>query len=42
MCARQLIALADALEVPLEELVRAEAKYMEEVDRANGIIRRWW
>ena len=42
MCARQLIALADALEVPLEELARAEAKYMEEVDRANGIIRRWW
>ena len=42
MCARQLIALADALEVPLEQLVRAEAKYMEEVDRANGKIRRWW
>ena len=42
MCARQLIALADALEVPLEQLVRAEATYMEEVDRANGIIRRWW
>ena len=42
MNARQLISLADALEVPVEELVRLEARYLEDIDRRNGVIRRVW
>ena len=42
MDSRRLLRLAEALEIPVDELVKSEAEYLDLFDAKNGREKKWY